>query len=361
MNSIYYLYLITPLLALVISLFLFPVLRKFAYIVDLVDIPNNRKQHVNSIPLVGGIGVFIAVNLAMLVSLLLDHSLQSLETMFVITLILLIMGVIDDKKDLRASLKLAVQLLLAHWVYSSGIRIESLFGFFGVYELAPWIQYLLTVVVVAGVVNAFNLMDGIDGLAAGMALVGFAVFAAIAYLIGESKLTLVFLTFIGALIGFLRYNLSKKKKIFMGDAGSLVIGFVLVVSGIQLMQSSQGSSHILTVMLGVVGVLLIPVLDAVRVFRNRIKEGKSPFRADRNHLHHLVLALGIKHNRASLLIVAIAILLLVFGLLAFHIAGLTIAFTLMLFVFYFITAFLQFNKTMETWKQRIKKMENGED
>ena len=361
MNSIYYLYLITPLLAFVVSLFMFPLLRKLAYKVDLVDVPNNRKKHVNSIPLVGGIGVFLSVNLSMLVSLLLDHSLKSLETMFVIALIMLIMGVIDDKKDLRASLKLAVQLLLAHWVYSSGIRIESLFGFFGVEELAPWIQYMLTVVVVAGVVNAFNLMDGIDGLAAGMAIVGFVVFAVIAYLIGESKLTLVFLTFIGALIGFLRYNLSKKKKIFMGDAGSLVIGFVLVVSGIQLLQSSHGSHHILTVMLGVVGVLLIPVLDAVRVFRNRIKEGKSPFKADRNHLHHLVLSLGVKHTFASLLIIGISILLLVFGLLTFHIAGLTIAFVLMLFLFYIITSFLQFNKTMETWKSRIKKMENGEE
>lgn len=356
-----YLYLITPLLALLISLLIFPLLRRLAYQIDLVDVPNNRKKHVNSIPLVGGIGVFVAVNLSLLASLLLDHSLKSLETMFLMALIILIMGVFDDKKDLRASLKLAVQLLLAHWVYSSGIRIESLFGIFGVEDLAPWIQYLLTVIVVAGVVNAFNLMDGIDGLAAGMAIVGFALFAVISFMIGQSQLTLVFLTFIGALFGFLRYNLSKKRKIFMGDAGSLVIGFVLVVSGIQLLQSSQGSHYILTVMLGVVGVLLIPVLDAIRVFRNRIKEGKSPFKADRNHLHHLVLALGVKHNFATLLIISITILLLLFGLLTFHIAGLTIALVLMLFLFYIITSFLQFNKTMETWKTKIKKMENGEE
>ncbi len=360
MNSISYLYFITPLIAFLLSMVLIPVFRKLAFRISLVDLPNHRKKHNESVPLIGGISVFLSVNLAMLFSLAFDVSLKTLEPVFIMALVMLVMGVIDDRKDLRASIKLAVQLLLAHWIFSSGIRIETIHGIFGLGELTPWMQYLLTIIVIAGVVNAFNLMDGVDGLAAGLAIIGFAIYAVISTFTGQYQLTLTFLTFIGALIGFLRFNFSKKRKIFMGDAGSLVIGFVLVVGGIQLMQGAVGNARELLLVLGVVGVLLVPVMDAIRVFYLRMLAGKSPFKADRNHLHHLVLALGVKHKLAAIIIIGLSLLLIVFGVLTYHIVGLTFALVVMLLVFYTVTSFLQFNKKIKTWKKRIKQMEIGE-
>lgn len=355
-----YLYILLPVLAFGIAMLLFPLLRKLAFRIHLVDKPNHRKMHTNHVPLVGGIGVFISANIAILIAVLFDSSLSSLRIVFVLSLILLIIGVIDDSRDLRASVKLAVQLLLAHFAFSSGIRIETLSGIFGIYEIAYWAQYLLTILVIAGVVNAFNLMDGIDGLAAGMAIIGMSVFSGLALLIGQHQLALEFLTFVGALIAFLRFNLSREKKIFMGDAGSLVLGFILVVGGISMIQAVPQGKFSLIVLLGVISVLMVPVLDAIRVFRVRIKSGKSPFTADRNHLHHLVLSLGIKHTKASLVVVSLALTMILIGFLAFQWVGITIAIVIMLLIFYVITNLLSFNSTIRNWKIRIKKMENGE-
>lgn len=204
-------------------------------IVQLVDKPNHRKLHQAPVPLVGGVTVFVATTLALMLSLPLEFEVYRYKNVFVAPFILLLIGVIDDRFDLRASIKLAIQLILAHFVFEQGIRIESLHGLIGIYQLASWAQYVLTVVVITGVVNVFNLMDGIDGLAAGISILGFAVFGVLSLLTGQVMMALVFFTLTGSLLSFLRFNLSKKQKIFMGDAGSIVIGFVLVVSSITLL------------------------------------------------------------------------------------------------------------------------------
>lgn len=332
-----YLFVLTPLLASVLAWVFIPVLRKLATCIGLVDHPNHRKVHSNSVPLIGGIAIFISANVAMLISLLFDQSIKSLELLFVLALVLLIMGAIDDRRDLRASMKLVIQLVIAHFVYFSGVHIESLYGFFGIYELAPWAQYILTVVVITGVVNAFNLMDGIDGLAAGMAISGLTLFTVLAFISGQYQLALVFLTFIGSLLAFLRYNFSRKNKIFMGDAGSLVMGFIMVVGGIQMLQASTGEFNEMMVLIGVMAVLMVPVLDAVRVFRIRIISGKSPFAPDKNHLHHLILAMGLRHSLASLTIVGISLLQVLVGYLAFIAGGPTVSLLTMLLLFIAIT------------------------
>lgn len=348
-----YLFVLTPLLASALAWVLIPVLRKAATCIGLVDHPNFRKVHSNCVPLVGGIAVFISANLAMLVSLLFDQSVKSLELLFVLALMLLIMGAIDDRRDLRAILKLGIQLVIAHFVFMSGVRIESLYGIFGIYELAGWAQYLLTVVIISGVVNAFNLMDGIDGLAAGMAIAGLGLFTVLAFITGQYQLALVFLTFIGSLLSFLRYNFSRKNKIFMGDAGSLVLGFIMVVGGIQMLQSTVSQSSEMIVLIGVMSVLMVPVLDAMRVFRIRIIAGKSPFAPDKNHLHHLVLAMGLRHSLASLTIVGISLFQVLVGYIAFLIAGALAAVISMILLFMAIVHFLNLNSALrqETGQQ----------
>lgn len=354
----YSIHIIGPLAAILMTLLVIPVLRKIAFRINMVDKPNFRKVHTLPIPLIGGVGIFIATTLALGLTLPFDLDILGFKNIYLAMCILLMMGVIDDFYELRATMKLAIQLVLAHFIFSQGIKIESLHGIFGIYELADWMQYGLTVVVIAGAVNAFNLMDGIDGLAAGLAIAGFAVFTFLAVLTSQFLLALVFLTYIGGLMGFLRFNLSKSQKVFMGDAGSLMMGFILVVSGIRLIQAAQSTANVSLVILGVVAVMLIPVFDALRVFRKRLKSGKSPFNPDKTHLHHLVLTTGLRHKASSLGIVGLMTGIILIGFISYQLFGLTIAFVSMLFLFSFVTSLLQFHNRLMSWKSKIKKMES---
>jgi len=353
------LYILGPLTAFLITLLVIPILRKIAFRINMVDKPNLRKVHSAHIPLVGGIGIFIATTLALWLASPFEPGIFGLKNIYLAISLLLLMGVIDDFFDLRASMKLIIQLVLAHFVYSQGVKIESLHGIFGLYELAEWMQYGLTIMVIAGAVNAFNLMDGIDGLAAGLAMAGLTVFTFLALLTNQYLLVLIFVTYIGGLLAFLRYNLSKDQKVFMGDAGSLMIGFFLVISGIKLIQAAQSTANISLVILGVLAVLLVPVFDALRVFRRRLKSGKSPFSADKTHLHHLVLTTGLRHKASSLGIISLMIAIITIGFLSYHLAGLTIAFLVMLVLFSFATTILQFHNRLLLWKNKIKNMENA--
>ena len=353
------LYIVSPISAFLLALLLLPVIRKVALRIDLVDKPNQRKVHQQPVPLVGGIGVFLASTLTLGLALSFETKPLTFINTYVAAAILLLMGVLDDRFDLKASLKLAIQFVLAHFIYSQGIKIESMHGLWGVYELAPWVQYTLTLTVIAGSINAFNLMDGIDGLAAGLAIAGFAVFSLLAMLTNEHGLVLVFLTCMGALLAFLRFNLSKHQKIFMGDAGSLTLGFVLVVAGIRLLQSAQTADQASLTALGVVAILLVPVFDALRVFRRRMKSGKSPFSADRTHLHHLILSAGLKHKTVALSIVGLIAGVISVGLICFQVKGLTLGVASMLAMVLVATSVLQFNHKINDWKNKIRQMEQS--
>ncbi|MCC5916107.1 MAG: undecaprenyl/decaprenyl-phosphate alpha-N-acetylglucosaminyl 1-phosphate transferase [Cryomorphaceae bacterium] len=352
-----YMIVITAVTAFALSLLLIPYFRLVAMRMQLVDKPNARKVHKNSVPLIGGIAVFISALLALTLSLTMGQDVWLYKNILAGSTILLIMGIIDDKMDLRASLKLAIQLLIAHYIYAQGIRIESLIGFMGIYEIPELAQYGLTILVITGVVNAFNLMDGIDGLAAGLAIVSLITFTVLAYLVEATGLMYIFMALIGALVGFLRFNFSKTKKVFMGDAGSLVLGFILVVSGIMLIQLAGNTPSASTIEIGVVAVLILPVLDSLRVYRKRIKAGKSPFKADKTHFHHMVLQLNIKHVYATVFIVAVAIATIGLGIWTSSAIGITLALSGLLIFFVVISSVLQLNSNIHNWKARIKGME----
>jgi len=344
MNTIY---IIAPFAAFLLTFLLVPVIRKIAISIGLVDKPNYRKIHNQPIPLIGGITIFISTCLVLALSLSFDKDILAYKNIFICTAILILVGVIDDRFDIRASLKLAIQLILAHFVFMQGIKIESMYGLFGIYEMTPWLQYTFTIIIIAGVVNAFNLMDGVDGLAAGLAIIGLIGFTLLAFLTGRWTMVLVFSSIIGSLVAFLRYNLSKTEKIFMGDAGSLSLGFVLVTSGIILLQSAHDSPHHNGIFIGVIATLILPVLDAIRVFRGRMKAGYSPFKADRTHLHHLILATGLKHQSATVAILIVAVVMIALALVGSQFVGITLSIAAVMMIYYVITAFLGFNNKIE--------------
>jgi UDP-GlcNAc:undecaprenyl-phosphate GlcNAc-1-phosphate transferase len=347
-------------LSFLLTIILIPLLKKIAVKLNLVDKPNYRKIHQDTVPLIGGIAIAIVTFIVLGTQFLLFNSAMEYLAVFTSAFVLLIVGVIDDKMDVKAKYKLGIQLLLAFIIASSSIRITSLFGLFGIYEIAVWAQYLLTIIVITGVVNAFNLMDGVDGLVGGLSLLGFTMFLISSFYFKDTTLGLISIIFIGAIIGFLRFNLSSKK-IFMGDAGSLFLGFILITLGIQLMEKQSNISNT-TYSYGfllLIAFFSIPVLDSLRVYMGRIKRGNSPFNADKSHLHHLLLIAGLTHQKVSIIVVGFSLLFyfIGFGLVSFYSVTLIIVITF--FVFWIIIRFLLMIKKLKEWGDTLKKLEQS--
>ena len=344
--------------ALIFSLLLIPILRHLAVLVGMVDKPNARKIHNEPVPLVGGISIAIATLLALLSSQLFKDSFEQNISLLAGGLIMLIVGALDDRLNIKPVYRLVIQLSCAFAVAFSGIRISSLHGLIGITEIPIYLQYGLTIIVITGVVNAYNLMDGIDGLIGGLTFVAASVLGIISYQLGLFDLTILCLSVMGAIVGFLRYNLSRKK-IFMGDAGSLLLGFILVVTAIRILNSTndQNPNEQLKILLLIAGIFLVPVFDSLRVYRARIKRGVSPFKADKTHLHHLFLFLGITHRKATILIVVLVLLitLIVAGLVLLIPAIWVIVVGVS--VFALVAVVLTLNRSVQEWKERLKSLE----
>lgn len=351
-------FLISPFAALILVLIITPLLRKIALKINFVDKPNYRKAHFTPVPLIGGITVFLCAFSVLSFSIHNNNEFKQIIPVIIGAFILLVMGIIDDKINLKAIFKLVIQLLVSYYIFLSGVKIDSLFGIFWIEKLPETASLILTILIITGTVNAFNLSDGIDGLAGGLAIIGFSAFAILAFVLNHYVLVILYLTIIGALIGFLKYNLSKKNKIFMGDAGSLFLGFILVVSGIMLLQSSVSTPNFSKVFSTIVGVLILPVIDSIRVYWRRIKKGYSPFRADKTHLHHLLLNLKLNHKKATLIIVITVLTLLSLSIFSGSYFSHTTNIFVLLIIFAVVTRLLALNDEINDWLKKMKDLES---
>ncbi len=291
--------------AFIITLLLIPIIIRLSKKYHLVDKPDQRKVHKEPIPTLGGIGFFsgfIGIAIAWL-----SWSGQLADFILLIGLIVLFtMGIFDDMLDLRASLKFVIQITVALIISYYGFKIESLHGVFGINEMPVWAQYTFSVFLITGLINAFNLIDGIDGLAGGLAFINSVVLGIILYQQENMLYATLAFTFAGALLGFLKFNFNPAK-IFMGDTGSLVIGFLMAVLGIVVIRGIDITENATTsptgsLMIVVVGILLLPVYDTLRVFSERILKKSSPFKPDRTHVHHLLIETGARHKKASIIL-----------------------------------------------------------
>lgn len=349
------------ILSLVLTLVFIPIIRNIAIKANLVDKPNFRKVHFTAVPLTGGISIALAFIAVVIISNYRLSFLREYLCIFASAFVLLIVGVIDDKKEVSAKYKLIIQLLLALTIALSGTRITSLFGLFGIYDIAVWQQYAITVLLITGVVNAFNLMDGIDGLIGMLSLLGFTIFFFTAVYFKDYNLALSSVIFIGAVIGFLRFNLSSVK-IFMGDSGSLFIGFVLITEAVNFLQKHEsGKDHFFSYsVLLLLLFFLIPVLDSLRVYMGRTKKGKSPFSADKSHLHHLFLGIGFSHKKTTLMI-GLLFTFLLFSVSAMNsFLSLTMILLCSILIFTIIVRFLLMINNLNQWTARLKKLEDKE-
>jgi UDP-GlcNAc:undecaprenyl-phosphate/decaprenyl-phosphate GlcNAc-1-phosphate transferase len=324
--------------AFVVAMLLMPILIQVIKRYKLFDIPDLRKEHTQPVPTMGGIAVCIAMVAACLLWTPVSRDLFTVSFFFSIA-VLFVLGILDDLHNISVRNKFVIQIATASLIAFSGMRITHLNGLLGIYALPVVFQYIITIVAITGVTNAFNLIDGIDGLAGGLGFMSLLMLGLFLALGGDNIAAVIAFALAGALLGFLYYNFNPAR-IFMGDTGSLLLGFVVSVLSIRLMQLNIGHKDALLPHVPVfsLGIVLIPVFDTMRVFSLRMWKGKSPFTPDKTHIHHLLTANGWSHSFTAKLLCTIHGLVLVLSYFLKDIpqeAGLVVLLTCML-----LTAFI---------------------
>jgi len=309
-------YLITSfLLAIGISLYAVPIVIRVAHSLKLMDNPNERSAAKNPIPTLGGIAIFISFVFASTIGLSGD---ELPEMIYILSAVILMffVGLKDDILTLSAWKKLIAQLVASGIiVFLAKIRFTNLHGFLGIGEIGMVTSVILTFFVIIVIINAFNLMDGIDGLAAGLSMLAAIVFGGWFFISGHDDYAILSISLVGAIAGFFYYNLyGKAYKIFMGDTGSLVLGTLMSIIVIRFNEFNIDQTQPFAIASAPAvsfGILIYPLADTIRVFIIRLLQFKSPFTADKNHLHHRLLTLGFSHKRATYTIIGINILFII--------------------------------------------------
>jgi UDP-N-acetylmuramyl pentapeptide phosphotransferase/UDP-N-acetylglucosamine-1-phosphate transferase len=313
------------LLAVCIASFILPQILLLSYKKKLFDEPGERKVHTRAVPRLGGVSFFPTILFSISFVLGLRYKLGSvipgsiaehfvLEGLFIacgLTL-LYIVGIADDLTGVRYRKKFVVQIICASFFPLAGLYINNLYGLLGIHELPVYLSCPLTVLIVVFVTNAINLIDGIDGLASGLSGVSLVILGTLFY---HHKLWIYSMTAfvtLGVLLPFFYFNvfgnINRRRKIFMGDTGSLTLGYII---SFLVIKYSMSNPNVMPYQHGAIVIafstLIIPMFDVVRVVIVRARQGKSLFTADKNHIHHKFLAMGFTPRKAMIVIVGMAI------------------------------------------------------
>ena len=310
--------------SLVISLYLIPVIVRVDRTLKLYDKPNERSSADTPVPTLGGIAIFFSF---VFVSSFGMIGFDMPEFIFIIAAALLIffMGLKDDLVNLSPRKKLITETIAACIIiFPAQIRFTNLHGLFGVFEIGMVPGVILTIFVIVVIINAFNLTDGIDGLAASLAMMITAILGTWFLLTGHFEYAILAFTLLGGVTGFFYFNVyGNRNKIFMGDTGSLVLGTIVSILIIRFNEFNIDQTQqyaVESVPAISFGILAYPLIDTIRVMIIRIMQRRSPFAADRNHLHHRLLTLGFTHQKATYTIVGINIVFIAV-LFALHSIG----------------------------------------
>ena len=315
-------YLFAFLVSLVVSAFLVPRVRELAIARNWVDLPSDpRKIHDSPIPRVGGVAIAVAFLIPIVALVVLDTSAARrsfTEPGLTIGLILgglmaLGLGFVDDLKGLSAKKKLVGQTVIAIMAYSFGYQVEIIAGPFDITYTLGWLSPVVTVLWIVGLMNAINLIDGLDGLAGGLSLISVSILFALSLLLDNPMTGLTAAALGGALLGFFPYN-HHPASIFMGDSGSLFLGYVLSVTAI----AGSTKSHTLVSVLIPLLAFVLPLFDASLAIVRRFARGESIFKGDRGHIHHQLVDRGLSHPQVVLLLCGVGALLGVLGLASIY-------------------------------------------
>ncbi|WP_462319242.1 glycosyltransferase family 4 protein [Marinilabilia sp.] len=327
-----------------------PTILRVAHSKNLFDEPGKRRIHKQKVPNLGGLGIFIGFLFTY--TLYIDwFDFKPIPFIVPALLVIFSIGIKDDIMITAPMMKLLGQLLAAFIIVGfGGLRITSFHGFFGI-EPDYFTSIAISIIFVIFIVNGFNLIDGVDGLAAISGMLSTLGFMFWFYLNNDVHVTVLGAIVIGSLLAFMYYNVfSKSQKIFMGDTGSMIIGFILATLAIRFMESNApsiraGLDHQMTSAPSVaLGILIVPIIDTLRVFFLRLSKGNSPFVADKNHIHHRLLTLGFSHIQIALILggvnlffIALNYLLKDFGMLKLMALNLVLGFI----VFYLPAIFIR--------------------
>ena len=288
-------------------------MRKIAKSIGLVDKPNARKLHEGAVPLVGGLSITLVLTQFLVFKPeLIKHSEWYLASIVVLTLI----GALDDKFDLSVRVRIAAQVFLSLMMMKVvGLELNHLGNIlgFGVINLG-WLSSIVTIFAVIGAVNAFNMVDGIDGLLGGLSTVTFGALAIVLNFDGHLGLAYLCVAIIITMLPYIFMNLGilgRQRKVFMGDAGSMMIGFTVIWI---LLGVSQTSSQPLLRPVTALWLIAIPLMDMTAIMMRRIRRGHSPFKPDREHLHHICQRLGLSSRQTLVAICSLAALFAAFGI-----------------------------------------------
>jgi UDP-GlcNAc:undecaprenyl-phosphate GlcNAc-1-phosphate transferase len=325
--------------------------RRFAIKNNIGTVPNQRKIHVGFIPHMGGVGIYLGGLFGLLVALIWKDYYWHMFTfkyagILTGATIMLVTGIVDDTRGLQAGQKFFLQLIAATIVIYSGCKIETIINPFGDPIQLGIFSIPITYLWLIGITNALNLLDGLDGLASGVGLLALATFAILSYQQQDWMTFGICLAFIGGIIGFLYFNYHPAS-IFMGDTGSLFLGFLIAALAVKGLQKSEGNIALLVPIIA----LAVPIGDTSLAFFRRIYQGHHPFSPDRDHLHHRLLFLGLSHRQAVHIVYLFSFL---FGLAAILMATETGLYGALIVLLIFMVAILSLYRLGYLEAQKIK-------
>lgn len=317
-------------MAALLGMIIIPNILLISHKKQLFDLPDERKVHKIPIPRLGGLSFFpvILIGMALNIGLryLLGPSLDELtlsrtgiELLFILAglMMLYLVGEADDLVGVGYKVKFLIQIIASALMVMTGTWLHSLAGLFGIYAIPSWIGIPLTLVVVVYITNAINLIDGIDGLASGLCCISLAVLSVMLLMRHEYVHALLGLTTLGVIIPFWFYNVfgnaRQGHKLFMGDAGSLTLGYILSFLVLRLtfpVYEGEDASRDTVIALST---LIVPLFDVVRVVIHRVRKGRNPFLPDKNHIHHKLLRTGMRNRYVLLTIIGIVVFFIAFN------------------------------------------------
>lgn len=339
-----------------------PPVIKIAIAKNLHDDPGHRKVHAESIPNLGGLAIFCSFLFS--TSLFIDNSIVESWNYIVAALIIVFaIGLKDDIIAISPTKKFIAQILAGCIIFFfTDIRLDNMYGILNILTIPYAYSCLLTIVTIIVITNSFNLIDGIDGLAGLTGMLVTSVLGFLFFQMGQTGISMVSFAISGCCLGFLFFNYSPAK-IFMGDTGALVIGFLIAVLSIKFIQLNQVYTtnsyqfvRIVSAPALMIAILIVPLFDTLRIFIIRIMKVNSPFKADSNHIHHRLVKLGLSHGPTSLILFFFNIVVIIEALFLQHLGNLNLM-LIVLFTAMFcntVVSFSLFKKTSVAVKPEFK-------
>lgn len=361
------------LLSISLASIVIPRILLVSYKKKLFDVPNRRKVHKVPIPRLGGVSFFpvllISLGLSMGVRFLLhcpiihlDVDILFVRFMFLVVglTMLYLVGVLDDLVGVSYEYKFLVQIISACLFPLSNLWINSLGGLFGIYDLPAWFGMPFTVFVVVYITNAINLIDGIDGLASGLSCISLGVLGCFCIYFNHFVYAMLAFSMLGVLIPFWCYNVYGRaehcRKIFMGDAGSLTLGYTVSFIVIHLCMNAEGYAPHGMIMIAF-STLIIPVLDIIRVVMSRIRMGRNPFLPDKNHIHHKFLRTGMRVRWVMASLLSLSLLFVALNVAFVRYVNINITVLFLLDLFLWVVLHLLLNHFIAIKQQKEKTLE----